>query len=175
MNREEILAAAKAAESKVRIEEHAEAVKILREKGYTWREIAEFLNKQGIQTDHTRVYRTFGKSPKSRPTETRTIQIQAITYLGERKTKRSNYWNVLELVLPSKLGAPITLVGYTWGTGAPSLVLGAENAVEFRDATLVVKSGDKFPMAYIKLELKVEGDRWSMQEVYIMPKWEALL
>ena len=175
MNRAEILAAAQAAESKVRIEEHREAVNVLRDKGYTWREIADFLNKQGVQTDHTRVYRTFGKSPQRRPSESRSIQIKKITYLGERKTKSRNYWNVMELELPSKLGSAITVVGYAKGIGARSFVSEVESVVEFRNATLVVKSGDRFPMAYIKLELKVEGDVWSAQEVYIMPKWEVLL
>ncbi len=175
MDPKKILAAAKAAPSKVQIEEHREAVKLLREKGYTWREIADFLNKQGIQTDHTRVYRTFGKSPRQRPTETREVQISKITYLGVRKSKKNNAWNVMEIELPSKLGQPITVIGYAWGTGDANFVLENEHEIASQNATLVVKSGDKFPTAYLKVELKMEGDVWMESEVYIMPKWEILL
>ena len=71
MDPDQILAAAKAASPKVRLEEHRDAVEVLRDKGFTWRDIADFLNQQGVQTDHTRVYRTFGQSPKQRATESR--------------------------------------------------------------------------------------------------------
>ena len=175
MNREDILSAAKAAPSKMRIEEHREAVQILRDKGYTWREIADFLNKQGIQTDHTRVYRIFGKLPKQNPPDARAVQIHKVTYVGERKTKRNNTWNVLELELPSKLGLSIILIGHAWGSGVPSFALEDENRIAFRNASLVIRSGNKFPFAYINLEFKMEGDVWSAQDVYIMPKWDALL
>ena len=61
MDKDKVLAAAKAAPQKIQLEEFRDAVETLREKGYTWREIADFLNEQGVQTDHTRVYRTFEK------------------------------------------------------------------------------------------------------------------
>ena len=175
MNREKILAAAMAAPAKVQLEQHREAVYRLREKGYTWREIADFLTQQGVQTDHTRVYRTFGKAPKQRRTETRDIEILRITYCGERRTKKNNFWNVLEIDVPSKLGQPITLVGYAFGTGAPKLGLDGKNSVSFRNASLVSKSGDGYPTALIKAELQTEADEWTCQDIYIVPKWDALL
>jgi hypothetical protein len=57
MNSDAILREANAAPPKVGLEEHREAISILREKGYTWREIADFLAKRGIKADHTNVYR----------------------------------------------------------------------------------------------------------------------
>ena len=175
MNRDEILAEAKAAPPKVRLEEYREAVQELREKGFTWREIADFLTQRGVPTDHTRIYRTFGKQSKQRRTESRPVEISRITYLGERMTKKKKTWNLMEIELPSKLDKPITVMGYAWGTGAARFALGDEDTIAFRDATLVTKSGSSFPMAFIKAEFRAEGDYWSVQEVYIVPKWEALL
>jgi len=53
----DILAKAKAVPERTRLEDHAEAIAALRDKKYTWREIATFLNENGIETDHTKVYR----------------------------------------------------------------------------------------------------------------------
>lgn len=175
MNSDKILADAKAAPSKVRLEEYREAVQELRKKGFSWREIADFLTERGVSTDHTRVYRTFGQPTNQRRTESRQVEISRITYLGERMTKRKKTWNVMEIELPSKLDQPITVIGYAWGTGAARFALGDEDTIVFRDATLVIKSGSSFPMAYIKAEFRAEGDYWSPQEVYIVPNWEALL
>ena len=175
MDRETILDAAKTAPAKTRIEEHREAVEILRGKGYTWREIADFLNKQGVQTDHTRIYRTFGKKTNNRKTETRDINIEKITFVGIRKTKKNNTWNVLEFLLPSQLGKPLTVVGYAWGRGSAQLEVKEDQTIAFRNPTLVIKSGDGFPVSYIKADLKSKDDEWSPNEIYIMPKWEELL
>jgi len=175
MNSDKILADAKAAPSKVRLEEYREAVQELRKKGFSWRDIADFLTERGVSTDHTRVYRTFGQPKDQKRTESRPVEISRITYLGERMTKRKKTWNVMEIELPSKLDQAITVIGYAWGTGAARFALGDEDTIVFRDATIVIKSGSSFPMAYIKAEFRVEGDYWSPQEVYIVPNWEALL
>jgi hypothetical protein len=53
----EILAAALAAPLKDTLSESKEAIVALREKNYTWREIAQFLQDQGVDTDHSKVYR----------------------------------------------------------------------------------------------------------------------
>ncbi len=175
MDPKEILAEAKAAASKTRIEEYREAVQTLREKGYTWREIADFLRARGVVTDHTRIYRTFGKNTKRRQKESREVEISKVTFVGVRKTKKNNFWNVVDLVLPSKLGESITVVGYAWGKEGTSYVLKEDDAMIYRNTTLVIKSGEGFPISYIKLEFKTEGDQWLEQEVYIMPKWEMLI
>ena len=59
MDKDELLAAAKAAPAKVRLEEYREVVQELRGKGFTWREIADFLTERGVPTEHSWLYRTF--------------------------------------------------------------------------------------------------------------------
>ncbi len=174
IDREKVLAAANAAPTKVLLEEHREAVQVLRDKGFTWREIADFLTEQGVQTDHTRVYRMFGQQPK-RQTNSRAVEISRITYVGQRMTRKGGKWNLMEIELPSKLGKTIVVLGHAWGTGAAKLVLGEDDSVSFRDASLVTKSGSGLPMAYLKAEFQAEGDYWSQQEVHIVPKWDELL
>ena len=66
-----ILAAAQRAPEKRGLGKHREAVRLLRGKGYTWREIATFLTNSGVVVDHTTVFRTF----KDLPAMTQTIQI----------------------------------------------------------------------------------------------------
>jgi hypothetical protein len=53
----DILRDAHAAPSKQTLQSQREPIALLRAKGYTWRQIAAFLNERGIQTDHTAVYR----------------------------------------------------------------------------------------------------------------------
>ena len=175
MDRDELLAAAKAATAKVRLEEYREVVQELRGKGFTWREVADFLTERGVTTDHTWVYRTFGKKKKTPHVESRPVEISRARYVGTRETK-SGAWNLVEIELPSTLGQPIPVVAFYWAKGAARLELGDESSVTVRDAILVTKSGVSFPMAYIKAELQAVGDdQWSPQEMYILPKWEVLI
>ena len=57
-----ILEEAQLTPSKSSIEEHLDAILILRSKKFTWREIADFLIERGVQTDHTQVYRLISKT-----------------------------------------------------------------------------------------------------------------
>ncbi len=175
MNRHEILAAAKAAPAKLSLEEYREAVEELRQKGFSWREVADFLIANGVQTDHTQVYRAFAGESKQRRTESRGIEINRAVYVGERKTKRGKTWDVLEFELPSKLGQPISVLGYAWGSGAAQFKIGPDRTLELRNVRLVTKSGSSFPMAFIRAEFLAEGGYWSPREVYILPNWDALL
>ncbi len=176
MDHDELLAAAKAAPAKVRLAEYREVVQELRGKGFTWREVADFLTERGVPTDHTWVYRTFGKKKKTRHVESQPVEIARARYVGTRETKKRNgAWNLLEIELPSTLDQPIPVVAFFWAKGAAKLELGDESTVAVRDATLVTKSGGSFPMAYIKAELRAVGDEWSPQEMYILPKWEVLI
>ena len=174
-----ILADAKAAPPKVRLEEYREAVETLREKGYSWREVADFLTQRGVATDHTRIYRHFGEPRKrKRRTERKPVDLARMTFVGEKPTKKNKKraWKVFEIELPSKLGSPIILTGHAWGTGTAPFALGAESSVPFRQATLVTRTGDRgFPLAYIEAELETESGQWAPLEIYIVPKWEALL
>lgn len=48
---------AKEQPTKDSLAEHVATIKILRKKHYSWREVAEFLNSNGVNTDHTKVFR----------------------------------------------------------------------------------------------------------------------
>ena len=70
VKRDEIQKDAKSAPDKRGLEAHREAIVLLREKEYTWREIAEFLSERGVQADHTKVFRMFNKPKKTKTTMT---------------------------------------------------------------------------------------------------------
>ncbi len=53
----DILQAAQDAPSKDSLETHLPTIETLRDKGYTWREIAAFLTEHGVPTDHSKVFR----------------------------------------------------------------------------------------------------------------------
>ena len=53
----DILNEAKSKPSRSDLSAHIDTIAVLRNKNYTWREIAEFFNEQGIEVDHTKVYR----------------------------------------------------------------------------------------------------------------------
>jgi len=57
MDPKEVLKEAKKAPSKNPIKPLKAAILALREKDYSWREIADFLNERGVKTDHTKIYR----------------------------------------------------------------------------------------------------------------------
>ena len=66
MNQNEILSQANSAPNKLSLEAHRDTILVLRDKGYTWREIAKFLDERGVSADHTSVYRLVSK-PKKKP------------------------------------------------------------------------------------------------------------
>jgi hypothetical protein len=53
----DILKAAQTAPSKDSLDAHLATIETLRDKGYTWREIAAFLTERGVLTDHSKVFR----------------------------------------------------------------------------------------------------------------------
>ena len=176
MKREEILAAAKAVSQKENLEEHRQAVEVLRKKGFTWREIADFLTERGVVTDHTRVYRMFGKREEGQRTSTREIMVSRMVFVGEKMKKNRKTWNVLELELPTKFGHSLIVTGFAWGGGADQFGTDSDGAVKFRNPTLTTKSKAKgFPMAYVQAEVQTEEEKWTAQEIYIVPNWEELL
>ena len=56
-NPSDILKDARSAKSRESLDDYREAISVLREKGYSWREVAEFLQARGVNTDHTKLYR----------------------------------------------------------------------------------------------------------------------
>lgn len=175
MNKDEILAAAKEAPAKVQLDEYREAIESLRDKGYTWREIADFLSERGVSVDHTRIYRMFGDGKRRRGPESRSVEVSRVTFLGEQPTrKRRGKWNLFEIELPSKLGSAITVTGYVWGH-CMDLKVEDGATVDVRDAKLVMRRKHRrMPMAYLTMEVQ-SGDEWVPLEVYIVPKWDVLL
>jgi len=53
----DILEEAKKQPKKESLSEYKETIEVLRNKGYTWRDISKFLNDRGVETDHTKIYR----------------------------------------------------------------------------------------------------------------------
>lgn len=53
----DLLKAAQIAPAKDSLEAHLATIETLREKGYTWREVADFLTAHGVPTDHSKVFR----------------------------------------------------------------------------------------------------------------------
>ena len=53
----DILSAARSAPQRNTLAEHVEAIETLRSKNYTWREIADFMTQQGVNTDHSKLFR----------------------------------------------------------------------------------------------------------------------
>jgi hypothetical protein len=53
----DILKAAQTAPPKDSLEAHLTTIETLRDKGYTWREIATFLTEHGVPTDHSKAFR----------------------------------------------------------------------------------------------------------------------
>lgn len=60
----DILKDAKLAEPRASLSAHHDAITILREKGFTWREIADFLRERGVETDHTKLFRFMQRKEK---------------------------------------------------------------------------------------------------------------
>ncbi len=65
MNATELLCKARNLPQKPSLDGYREAILVMREKGYTWREIAAFLSENGITTDHTKILRLVTKPIKT--------------------------------------------------------------------------------------------------------------
>lgn len=61
MDTTNLLAKARALPAKESLEDHFDTIQELRSKNFTWREIADFLSKHGVPTDHSKVFRVWTK------------------------------------------------------------------------------------------------------------------
>ena len=52
----DMLRDAKQAPIRETLADHKETISTLRQKNYTWREIAEFFRKRGMETDHSKLF-----------------------------------------------------------------------------------------------------------------------
>jgi len=62
----ELLKAAKSAPSKAPLTEHLDTILTLRDKSYSWRDIAVFLNEHGVVTDHSKIFRFISKQRRNK-------------------------------------------------------------------------------------------------------------
>ena len=174
MDPKELLREALDAPNKTQLEDHREAVETLRGKGYSWREVAEFLNQRGVATDHTRLYRTFGPRKRDRRTESKPIAAGTVRFVGDKPTKRGRIWKVLAIDLPSKLGQPITVQGFLWGT-IEGFEAQPDEELALRETHLVTRTGDRgFATAVLQAELQTAGREWTAVEIYVTPRWDLL-
>ena len=60
----EMLRDAKQAPARETLAAHKETITTLRQKNYTWREIAEFFRERGMQTDHSKLFRFMQRQEK---------------------------------------------------------------------------------------------------------------
>lgn len=63
---QQLLVAAKALPPKSDLDAYYETVATLRDKGLTWREIADWLGQHGVETDHAKVFRMFSRREQER-------------------------------------------------------------------------------------------------------------
>lgn len=61
----ELLRDAKQAKPRETLLQHRETIATLREKNYTWREIAQFFTDRGIDTDHSKIFRLMQREGKA--------------------------------------------------------------------------------------------------------------
>lgn len=93
---ESILAAARKAPTKEQdLKKHDQAIVALREKGYTWREIAAFLNKHGVVTDHTKLIRFMQKATAFTVPPANDYR-RALTGLQQEDTLTATHWAMLK-------------------------------------------------------------------------------
>ena len=130
MKPSDLLKLAEAAPGKSSLEDHRHAILVLRDKGYTWREIALFLSEKGVSADHTSVYRLVTKQKNSKPKMNTTIPIpKAAEYASAllkmtihpsyRKMLKAHYDAHNRSITYAKLNEAAE-----WGNGAANLHYG---------------------------------------------------
>ncbi len=177
MNAKELLEAAKAEPEKQNLEAYREVVEVLREKGFTWRETAEFLSKRGVVTDHSRLFRLFGEPQAARGRSvSREIAVSRVTFIGEKVKRNRRVWNVMEIELPTKLGCQLVVKGFAWSAAPFDYEKGSDDSLTFRNPMLKIRSKYKgLPVACITTEFKTRDGGWALRDLHIVPKWEELL
>jgi len=90
-----VLEAARRAPTKEQdLRKHTEAITTLRDKGYTWREVAAFLNEHGVVTDHTKLLRFMQKYSEFKvpPADE---YVRALTELRSEGKLEGHWWTML--------------------------------------------------------------------------------
>ena len=89
MSDDAILRAAKAAPAKAGLEPHREAIALLRTKGYSWREIAQFFADRGPTTDHATLYRFMTRTQPTVTIPSATEYERALTSIQITEAQRA--------------------------------------------------------------------------------------
>lgn len=63
----EMLQDAKQAKPRELLKEYRDTIVVLRQKNFSWREIAQFLAERGVETDHSQVFRFMKQQAESKP------------------------------------------------------------------------------------------------------------
>lgn len=85
---EELLKEALAAPARTDLAPYVEAIKALRKKKWSWREVADFLKERGVDTDHTKLLRFMQKHEQRwRVPDSRAYERAVTTLLGKGRLK----------------------------------------------------------------------------------------
>jgi len=176
MEIEKMLAEAKATPEVKKLEEYAEVITVLREKNYSWRDIADFLNKRGVDTDHTRVYRLFNKPKEKKNVRKFPLEVLSARYIGEKQSKKKTAtFKIFEFSLPTTLGKPIKVLGFIWDGDTINANYKDGNLI-IEKAEFVIKIPQNFTMtSYLLLTIQTLNDSTKQLKVYFQPAWEEIL
>jgi hypothetical protein len=75
--------------------DHLDAIKALREKKWTWREIADFLTERGVDTDHTKLLRFIQKTEQRWSVPSCDTYFRALVKLREQGKLDTPHWAML--------------------------------------------------------------------------------
>ena len=171
----QLLKEAQAQPSKQALPQLLPVIETLRDKGYSYREIAEFLHQKGVEVDHTRIYRLINPASKDPSTiQRRPIQVVSARLGGSINTKKQRF-EALNLRLPSQLGEPIPVLGLLWGAALDQLQMDGEELVirraELHDKTSVQTLSP--PVLHLTL-VNLQGEE-VVHKAYLLPDWASIL
>ena len=176
MDIEKILTEAKAAPDVTKLEEYAEIITVLREKNYSWRDVSDFLNKHGVDTDHTRVYRLFNKPKAEKNLRKFPVEIMSARYVGEKPSrKKTGNFKVFEFILATCLGKPAKVRGFIWD-GETLNAKNKDGNLFIDKAEFIIKTPQNLTTSsYLLLTIQTLDDSTKQLKVYIQPVWEEVL
>lgn len=92
---EAVLEEARQAPARTDLAPYLDAIKTLRQKKWSWREVAEFLRERGVDTDHTKLLRFMQKHEKRWQVPPSAAYYQALTQLRSTGKLVSPQWDML--------------------------------------------------------------------------------
>lgn len=89
--------------SKFGVETYRDTICTLRRKGYTWREIADFVIEKGVKTDHTRIYRMMMEGDPLYDFDDAPLNIGGLLYESQKGHPLHSFGNGMVISLREKL------------------------------------------------------------------------